>query len=327
MNANAFHVVADIGGTNARFALIAAQGDGQLHHQRTYFCADFARMEDALGAYIHDSGCAINSAAIAIATPIAGDSVQMTNHHWQFSIQRAQRELQLQRLLVLNDFTALAMSLPHLPAQQLVQLGGRQAVTDAAIGVIGPGTGLGVSGLLRCDDKWQPLASEGGHVTFAPRSRREWQVCEILTQRYQSFPSYERIVSGPGLCAIYESLCELDGADPLVHSPAEVAQHAVQRTDARFAEVFDFFCGALGSAAGNLALTLGARGGIYIGGGIVPRWGDAFLQSRFREAFEAKGRLRSYLADIPVFVVHAAMPALIGAASALVPTMEANHEN
>jgi len=318
MSAEQFNLVADIGGTNARFALHHQQRS-EFVHPRTYFCAEYARLEDALAEYLRDSGARVKQAAIAIATPVSGDFVQMTNHHWRFSIQQAQRELRLQRLTVLNDFTALALSLPHLSAGELVQVGGASAEPQAAIGVIGPGTGLGVSGLLWSGERWLPLSSEGGHVMYAPQREREWQMAQLLARRYGNFPSFERIVSGPGLCAVYESLCELDGVAPLAHTPAEVAQRASENVDARFHEVFEIFCAALGNAAGNLALTLGARGGIYIGGGIVPRWGEQFLRSGFRQSFENKGRLSAYLASIPCFVVHAKLPALIGAATVFDP--------
>lgn len=254
MDNNSFNVVADIGGTHARFALQQREL-GDLTHPRTYFCADYARMEDALSAYIGDCGHAIDGASLAIATPVTGDSVQMTNHHWRFSIKTARDELQLKRLHVLNDFTALALSLPHIPSEQLQQVGGGSATPFSTIGVIGAGTGLGVSGLIWSGHKWVPLSGEGGHVSFAPRTEREWLVAKVLTRRYGSHPSFERLVSGPGICAIYESLCEIDGVDPIAHRPADVARLAAEQSDDRFNEVFDIFCAALGNAAGNLALT------------------------------------------------------------------------
>ncbi len=313
MNTASYNVVADIGGTHARFALQHAE-QPELIHPRTYFCADYARMEDALGAFVRECDLPVQRAALAIATPITGDEVQMTNHHWRFSIARARTELQLDELHVLNDFTALALSLPHIPDHQLQQIGGSVATPHGVIGVIGPGTGLGVSGLIWSGDTWLPLSGEGGHASFAPRNEREWRVAQILSRRYGAHPSYERLVSGPGLCALYESLCEIDGVDPQAYRPADVARLAAEQHDARLGEVFDIFCAALGNAAGNLALTLGARGGIYIGGGIVPRWGEKFAQSGFRAAFESKGRLRDYLRDIPVYVINAQSPALLGVA-------------
>lgn len=325
MRTNSLAMVADIGGTNARFALyrrggagagVGAMGGEFLAH-KTYACTSFARFEDAVAAYLADCGEAVGAAAVAIANPVCGDAVRMTNHHWAFSIEAARAELGLERLLVLNDFTALALSIPHLDPAELKQLGGGEAVPEAAIALIGPGTGLGVSGLVWSGSRWTALASEGGHVGYAPRNAREWAMSEILRKRYGGYLSVERVVSGPGLSALYEAYCVLDGIEPEVLSPAQVGELALARADARFAEVFDSFCAALGCAAGNLALTLGARGGVYIGGGIVPRWGEAFERSPFRECFEAKGRFRDYLAPIPAWVIHARHPALIGAAAAL----------
>ncbi len=317
MSTPRFDLVADIGGTNARFALHQRGTRDQFAFQKVYACADFARFEDALTRFRADCGEAFSEAAVAIANPVTGDAVRMTNHHWAFSIAAARQELGLDRLLVLNDFTALALSLPLLARSQLQQLGGGEPVAEASIGVIGPGTGLGVSGLVWAGDHWQPLASEGGHVAFAARNAREWAMSEILRARYGGYLSCERIVSGPGLRALYDAFCALDGVTPEALTPAELADLALQGGDARLAEVFDTFCATLGNAAGNLALTLGARGGIYLGGGIVPRWGEAFLRSSFRANFEAKGRFRDYLSAIPVYVIHAPLPALVGAAAAL----------
>jgi glucokinase len=314
---NEFDLVADIGGTNARFALHRRGTRAEFSGERVFACADFPRFEDALAAYRADCGASFTHAAIAIANPVCGDAIRMTNHHWAFSIDQARRELGLKRLMVINDFTALALSIPLLPTTELSQVGGTGAVPNATIGVIGPGTGLGVSGLVWSGSRWLALSGEGGHVSYSPRNAREWAMSEQLRKRHNGYLSFERVVSGPGLRAIYEAYCEVDGIAPQQLTPAEVAEKALAGQDARFSEVFDTFCAALGCAAGNLALTLGARGGVFIGGGIVPRWGDKFSQSTFREAFESKGRFKEYLAPIPVYVIHARLPALIGAASVL----------
>lgn len=317
MTEPAYDLVADIGGTNARFALHRRGTRAEFAQERVYACTDFARFEDAVSAYLGECGERVQLAAVAIANPVCGDAIRMTNHHWAFSIASARRELGLERLAVLNDFTALALSIPHLPPAELRQLGGGEPVPEAAIGLIGPGTGLGVSGLVWSGTRWLPLASEGGHVGYAPRTAREWAMSEILRKRYGAYLSVERIASGPGLAALYEAYCVLDGIEPESLSPAQVGERALARAEPRFVEVFETFCAALGCTAGNLALTLGARGGVYIGGGIVSRWGEAFERSLFRGAFEAKGRFRDYLAPIPVYVIHARHPALIGAAAAL----------
>lgn len=312
-------LLADVGGTNARFAWQAGAGQA-IEQQITLPCAGYATLEDALRDYL--ARCERprpREAAIAIANPVCGDRVQMTNHHWSFSISALQQGLGLARLEVLNDFTALALALPALPPARLRQVGGGAAQSDAAIALIGPGTGLGVSGLLP-DGRggWVPLRGEGGHVSLAPDNAREQQVVAALALRY-GHASAERAVSGQGLVDIHRALSEADGLRPPEGwGAAEVSQAALAGSDARCVEALAMFCAFLGSVAGNLALTLGAQGGVYLGGGIVPRLGDWFERSPFRARFEAKGRFSDYLAAIPVYVIEAAQsPALLGAARAL----------
>ena len=244
----------------------------------------------------------------------------MTNGHWAFSIAALQRELGFERLVVINDFSALALALPGLQPSELRQLGGGAAVAGAPRALIGPGTGLGVSGLLAGDapGRWLPLQGEGGHVTLAASNPREAAVVQVLRNEF-GHASAERAISGQGLEALYAAVCRLDaipGSTPL--PAAEVSRRALAAIDAQCVEALDLFCGFLGIVAGNLALTLGATGGVYIGGGIVPRLGEGFTRSRFRACFEDKGRFRSYLEAIPVFVIHTEVsPALLGAARAL----------
>jgi len=244
----------------------------------------------------------------------------MTNSHWAFSISAMRQALGFERLVVINDFTALALALPDLQVSELRQLGGGAPVPGAPMALIGPGTGLGVSGLIAGDapGRWLPLQGEGGHVTLAASTAREAAVLQVLRDEF-GHASAERAISGQGLEALYAAVCKLDAVADFVPLPAaEVSQRALAGHDAQCVEVLDFFCGFLGSVAGNLALTLGAVGGVYIGGGIVPRLGDAFMRSRFRACFEDKGRFRSYLEAIPAYVIHTAVsPALRGAARAL----------
>ena len=319
MDSTAPRLLADVGGTNARFAWQAESG-APIEAQITLPCAGHESIEAAIRSYLDRIDLPRpRVCAIAIANPVHGDLVRMTNHHWSFSISALQRSLGLERLRVLNDFTALALALPGLAPEQLVQVGGGQAIADTAIGLLGPGTGLGVSGLLP-DGRggWLPLQGEGGHVSLAPASAREQIVVDHLTRTY-GHASAERAVSGMGLVDIHRALCLADGVPPPEgRSAAEVSSAALSGQDARSEEALAMMCALLGSVAGNLALTLGAKGGVYIGGGIVPRLGDWFARSPFRERFEAKGRFQSYLAGIPVWVISASQsPALAGAAVAL----------
>ena len=319
MDSTAPRLLADVGGTNARFAWQAEAG-APIEAQITLPCAGHESIEAAIRSYLDRIDLPRpRVCAIAIANPVHGDLVRMTNHHWSFSISALQRSLGLERLRVLNDFTALALALPGLAAEQLVQVGGGQAMPNSAIGLLGPGTGLGVSGLLP-DGRggWLPLQGEGGHVSLAPAGAREQIVVDHLTRTY-GHASAERAVSGMGLVDIHRALCLADGVPPPEgRSAAEVSSAALSGQDARSEEALAMMCALLGSVAGNLALTLGAKGGVYIGGGIVPRLGDWFARSPFRQRFEAKGRFQPYLAEIPVWVINASQsPALAGAAVAL----------
>ena len=345
-------LVADIGGTNARFGWQADRA-APIEHVQTLRCADFATLEDAIRAYLDGAALAVPPVCgIGIATPITGDAVRMTNHHWAFSQRDLRTRLGLARLLVINDFTALALAVPVLQAGALRQVGGGAAVAGAAIGVLGPGTGLGVSGLVPRGDPdgagdrsvdgrgdgdgdgigigigigighgeagvYLPLQGEGGHVTLAADTLREFAALDVLRRRY-GHASAERVVSGQGLLDLCTALCEVDGITPVPASTAaDVTRQALDASNPTCTEALQMFCGFLGSVAGNLALTLGAQGGVYIGGGIVPRLGTWFDGSPFRSRFEAKGRFRGYLAAIPTFVIDANVaPSLIGAARAL----------
>ncbi|MCB1771910.1 MAG: glucokinase, partial [Candidatus Competibacteraceae bacterium] len=245
-----------------------------------------------------------------------GDRIEFTNSPWSFSTKATQQELGLERLEILNDFTALALSLPLLAPDERRAVGAGESVADAPIALIGPGTGLGVSGLVWSGAHWIPLQTEGGHVTFSPVDEREWQIGRILHRQF-GHVSPERLLSGPGLVNLYHALAELEGWSLETLTPADITDRALTGTCSHCREVVELFCGALGTAAGNLAITLGARGGVYIGGGIAPRLGDFFDQSTFRRRFEERGRFSDYLAAIPTWVITAANPALRGVAAAL----------
>jgi glucokinase len=308
-------LLADIGGTNARFAL--ETGPGQISQIRVYPCADYPGVEEVLTKYLKDTKVGhVNHAAIAIANPVDGDEVRMTNHNWTFSIEATRRGLGFDTLLVVNDFTALAMALPGLTDAQRVQIGGGTRRQNSVIGLLGPGTGLGVSGLIPADDRWIALGSEGGHSSFSPNDEREDCVLHFARKKW-SHVSFERVAAGPGIELIYRALAARDKKRlPASVEPAEVVKRALGG-DAFAAEALDCFCGILGTFAGNIAMTLGALGGIYIGGGVVPKLGDFFVHSSFRRRFEAKGRFESYLANIPTYVITAEYPAFLGVSAIL----------
>lgn len=316
-------LVADIGGTNARFAL--ERGPGSIEATETLACADYPRFQDAARAYLelHRTPAApVRHAVIAIANPVEGDHVKMTNHCWEFSLQAARAELGLETLLAVNDFAALAMALPQLAASELVQVGGGAPALDGAIGLVGAGTGLGVAGLLPAHGRWNVLQSEGGHVAFSPADRREQDILAYCWQRWDHV-SAERLVSGPGLALIHDALRARAGLEPAPLEPAVIVERALIGADPLCVDTLDSFCGMLGTVAANLAVTLCARGGIYIGGGVVPRLGEWFARSPFRARFENKGRFSNFAARIPCFVIHAPYPALAGAAAMLAEHLDA----
>jgi glucokinase len=312
-------LLADIGGTNARFAWQAAPG-APITDVRVLPGAHYPTLQAAMHAYLDGLGRgAPASVAIAIANPITGDQVRMTNHDWAFSQAEVKAEFGLRTLRMLNDFTALALALPDLPADELRQVGGGAAVPGVAMGLVGAGTGLGVSGLLP-DGRggWVPLEGEGGHVTLPATTPRERLVMDGLIRRY-GHASAERVCCGQGLVDTCAILCEADGVTAQgLDSASAVSEAALKAGHPQALETLTIFCAMLGSVAGNLALTLGARGGMYVGGGIVPRLGDWFAQSPFRERFDHKGRFTPLLQGMPVWVITSAQsPALLGAARAL----------
>jgi glucokinase len=240
----------------------------------------------------------------------------MTNHVWDLSVEETRKALGLKSLKVLNDYTALALALPYLGNDDFHQVGQGAAVDKQTMAVLGPGTGLGVSGALFAGDYWLPLQSEGGHVSYGPFNDRERDVIDVIRQHH-NFVSAESLVSGPGLVLLYESIARCDGVEHELLSPKQIASKALNLSDASAAEAVAMFCGILGSVAGNLALTLGARGGVFVGGGIVPKLGDYFDSSPFRTRFESKGRFSKYVSEIPTYVISSKYPALIGAAVAV----------
>lgn len=314
-------LLGDIGGTHARFAWMDA-GDRQPTQVRTYLCAEHASLGDAIGRYLSDQQRPRPAAcALGIANPVTGDEVRMTNHHWAFSISALREQLAVPQLAVVNDFTALALSLPALAASELRPLGG-QALSEsqlrnpvAPLALLGAGTGLGVSGLLPGAPP-QALAGEGGHATLAAMDDEEADVLEELRRDF-GHVSAERALSGPGLVNLHRALSRLIGRPVEDLSPADLITRARDQQDPLCQRAIELFCRFLGGVAGNLALTLGA-GAVYIGGGIAPRLLPELKASAFRERFEGKGRLQAMLAPIPCYVIDAEVsPALLGASRAL----------
>jgi glucokinase len=308
-------LLGDVGATNVRFALLAP--DGLVLRAEALRNLDYETIGEAIDAYL-----ALvpreewpEEAAFAVAAPIIGDKVTMMNAPWIFSIEDVRRRYGWSALYVVNDFVANALAVPQFSGNDIVQVGEGRPVDGEPVAVLGPGTGLGVAGLIRCGGKWTPIAGEGGHATLAPMDSREGAIIDILRRQY-AHVSAERVLSGPGLVNLYDVLCELAGKPAAPLTPERITD-LYPGCDPQCRETVMMFCAMLGTFAGSVALTFGARGGVYIMGGIVPRILGTFVQSSFRERFEFRGRYRAYLSEIPTFVVTRPNPAFLGLATLL----------
>jgi len=310
------HLLGDIGGTHARFAIIEDR-NAPVSHIRTMLCANFRGPLEAIQNYLDLTRTAApRNAAIGIANPVDGDFLHVTNNPWQFSIEQLRQSLNLLQLLFINDFAALALALPFLKTEEMEAIGGGMSRSGATLAVIGPGTGLGVAGLVPSPRGFIPIDGEGGHVNLAPYTDEELAVTHRLIRKY-GHVSAERVLSGPGIVTLYDALAEVRGIRGSATSAPDITAIARSGSDELCVATLKMFCALLGSTAGDLALTLGAHGGVFIGGGIMPGMLEFARQSDFRQRFEDKGRFKDYLARIPTHVVTASHPALTGAAYAL----------
>lgn len=307
-------VIGDIGGTNARFALVEA--DGEIHDILPLVNRDYPTLVEACEAYLERVAPRTppHHGALAVASPIFGDQVQLTNLHWAFSIEATRVRLGLAKLDIVNDFVAAALAVPTLKADDVLKIGGGEPTARAPIWTLGPGTGLGAAALAWGGHAWLPLSSEGGHMTIAAANDREAEILSMLRGMH-SHVSAERVVSGPGLVNLYTAIATLSKRpiDPAI-VPADITARGLERSCPLCIETLDVFASMLGTVASDLALVLNARGGLYIAGGIVPRLMPWFTTSGFRRRFEDKGRFSDYLATMPTYVITRSLPALVGLA-------------
>ena len=315
-------LVADIGGTNARFGWLA-DGADEVAHVRSLAGAAFNGPAAAARAYLADLSARLGTqyqapraAAFAVATAVGSDQVALTNSGWRFSRQATQQDLGLDGLVLLNDFEALALALPRLKREQVRAIGPAIPSASGALAVIGPGTGLGVAGIVPTAQGWVPVPGEGGHASLSAADDFESALLAAV-RRQHAHVSAERLLSGIGLPVLQQAVAAVLGQPAAALSAEDIVERGLARQDAVCERTVDAFCALLGSFAGNVALVLGARGGVYIGGGIVPRLGERFFESRFRERFEAKGRFQDYLRAIPTALITDTLVALTGAAVAL----------
>jgi len=316
MSAKNLVLIGDIGGTNARFALVQP-GSTILENIQVLACSDYPNLEEAMQDYIAANHPGrIEVASIAFACPVHNDVIKMTNNHWVFSRSAIKAKLGLKVFKCINDFTAMALGILHVPGKHLIAVGGVSADPDKPRLIIGPGTGLGVSALVKTSGAWFPLSTEGGHVDFAPIDDQQIELYYYLKKQYKRI-SVERLLCGEGLVTIYKFLSDKNHNRSKYHSPAGITQAALKQRDELALAALALFCEVFGQVCGNAALASGALGGVYICGGIIPRFVDFFVASDFRSRFEDKGRMQSYLFPIPVYVVTEQYTGLLGAAEAV----------
>jgi glucokinase len=304
-------LLADIGGTNVRLAL---QVPGEKPKRTVvYRGSEYRSLSAAIKAYLKQVRPPVqpSEAAFAVACPIKGDSIEFTNSPWSFSIEQIRSTFRLTRLEIINDFAAVALAIPDLTPKDWRKIGVGKRVPNEPIAVLGPGTGLGVSGLLQTPHGRIALDTEGGHVTLPAFDDFEAGVLRFL-RREHGHVSAERVLSGPGLANLYWAVAPVEGRPSERLSPATITRRALSGTCPACTHAINMFCEMLGTVAADLALSLGARGGVYIAGGVIPKMGSAFKHKRFRSRFEDKGRFSGYLRAIPTYVITHPLPAFLG---------------
>ncbi|MDR2872782.1 MAG: glucokinase [Xanthomonadaceae bacterium] len=321
MTASSIVLVADIGGTNARFALADLSSAKPLIDDsiREFAATAFPSLAEAARHYLTENGATdVTQGVFAVAGHVGDDEVRLTNHPWVISRAATQTQLRFERLHLINDFTAQAMAIRLLESADVTAIGAIQwhpqpSARSRTYAIIGPGTGLGAGGLLIRDHRCYPLAAEGGHTGFSPQTPEEIRILETLSKHFGRV-SNERLICGPGLVNIYRALSEMASFDPERLEPADITARALLK-DPLCTRTIDIFCAIFGTLAGDLALTLGAWDGVFLTGGLVPRLLDSLRDSEFRQRFELKGRFASTMAKIPSLAILHPQPGLLGAAA------------
>ena len=306
-------LVGDIGGTNARFAQLDAP-DADLHIFPTAATADYADPAEAIEAVVFkDDKIRPKTLIFALAGPVTGDRIKLTNCPWVFAPHDLIARLGVENVILLNDFEAQALALPSLGPKDLQKIGGGDVLPEATMAVIGPGTGLGVGILAHAVGKWIPIPGEGGHVNLAAETKRDLEIWPHLVG-VEGRITAESVISGPGMLNLYNAVSRANGHEPVYHKPADITAPA-SADDPEVKETLALFGKHLGALAGDLALTALARGGVFIGGGVSQHIASTLESGPFRAAFEAKPPHRALTTSIPTFLIMHPMPALIGLAA------------
>lgn len=308
-------LVADIGGTNARFALADSETRA-VTHAENFRAEDFETIRDAAAAYLESVGAKPKNGCFAVAGPVGGEEIEFTNSHWKFRPAEIQDALNLKRFLAVNDFFALASSIHYLPGDYFVSVKEGEGDTNAPTLVMGPGTGLGQALIVPFGDRRRVVSTEGGHVSFAPRTEEEIAVMKFIAREHPRV-SVERLLSGRGLVNIHRALCSLSDTQRISLRADEITAAALEGKYPIAVKAVHMFCAVLGRVAGDAVLATGARGGVVLGGGILPKIRDLFLASDFVDRFLDKGRMRDYVEVAPIRMIVQEGAALVGAAAAL----------
>ena len=320
-------LIGDIGGTNARFAIANDDVPGFTYEQ-TYQCADFATVIDAIRHYLDQTALpSPKTICLAVAGPVVDEQVKLTNNPWMISASELRQAFELESVRLLNDFEAIAYSVPYISVEEMLPVGNlKPGLLDSAhftVAVLGPGTGLGAVGLRKYEEHYIAIVSEASHGGFAPETEEQVEILKVLRDRFGRVSS-ERLVSGSGLENLYWGLTQINGEKRCQLSAPEIVQASLDESDVLASKAIDLFYEILGQVAGDLALTLGANDGIYIAGGITQRYPQLLVNSRFRNGFESKGRHRVLMERIPTQLIMHKQPGLLGASSYAQRVMRGN---
>jgi len=309
-------LIADIGGTNARFALSVDTAE-QFVRAQTLEANEFKGVSDAIDKYLASHGIGqVKAICLAVAGPIQNNRVTFPNSDWCIDCADLSARYNTKQVRLLNDWEAIAYSLGSIRNDDLIDIGGDWSrLTDGnfTVGALGPGSGLGMSGLIRHNNTLAPLVTEGGHAGFSPENQLQSDILKLLHKKFDDRVSRERVLSGPGLVNIHDALCEIRGQENRQLSAADIAASGINKTNSVCTETLDLFFEILGQVAGDFALTLGAMSGIFIGGGIAQRYPTQLLQSKFRAGFENKGRHSHLMKSVPTWLITHENPGLLGA--------------